>query len=46
MGLLQGPLLPLARSTADIISIIPLPDKGKFGHNKKKFEDAEVDGVK
>jgi hypothetical protein len=25
-----------------MISIILLPDEGKFGHNKKKFEDAEA----
>lgn len=37
---------PARTYTADMISIIPLPDKGKFGHNKKKFEDAEVEVVR
>jgi len=36
---------PARTSTADMISIIPLPYEGKFGHNKK-FEDAEPNGVK
>jgi hypothetical protein len=31
---------PARISTDDMISIILLPDEGKFGHNKKKFEDA------
>lgn len=33
---------PARISTDDMISIILLPDEGKFGHNKKKFEDAEA----